>query len=369
MKKIIYILIIFCAWINVTSCDKFTDVHKEFIKDGETIYAVRPDSIAFASGNQRLKMRLWMVNGVNVKEVIVSWNNGTDSLVVPVTFKSGRDSLEVLLNGLEEKSYAFNIYAIDNFGHRSLTYTQFGAAYGPLYASTLVNRRIRQTTLTEAAATIDWFAGGEGMIFNEVKFVSGFSETDTTARFAATSFTSSLKAKAGSAFEYRSLYIPQAGAIDTFYTDWSSARFPDTYLFDRSQWKVLQVSDERASDGGGMHTLIDGNLDSYWHSQYDPHAPLPHWAIIDMGSEKNISYIEVYRRKGNTDARTAQFYIGSSPDPSGSWTLAGEAVFGSVDKLAISNTNNARGRYLKLQLPDSNRPPFTAIAEVFAFGK
>ncbi len=47
-----------------------------------------------------------------------------------------------------------------------------------------------------------------------------------------------------------------------------------------------------------MNTLIDGNLDSYWHSQYDPHAPLPHWAIIDMASDKSISYFEVYREKG-----------------------------------------------------------------------
>ncbi|ULT40693.1 DUF4998 domain-containing protein [Niabella defluvii] len=188
MKYLVYLLIICCILTGAASCDKFTDVHKEFIKDGETIYAVKPDSVAFVSGKQRLKMRLWMVNGVNVKEVVVRWNNGADSMVVPVSFKSGRDSMEVLLTGLEEKSYAFNIYSIDNFKNRSLTYTQFGAVYGSLYASTLVNRRIRQITLTEAAAGIEWFAGGEGMIYNEVKYVSKFSGLDTVIRIPASSF-------------------------------------------------------------------------------------------------------------------------------------------------------------------------------------
>ncbi|MCH5718248.1 discoidin domain-containing protein [Niabella hibiscisoli] len=118
-----------------------------------------------------------------------------------------------------------------------------------------------------------------------------------------------------------------------------------------------------------MNTLIDGNLDSYWHSQYDPHAPLPHWAVIDMASEKNISYFEVYRRKGNGDAKTAQLFVGNSADPAGTWTLAGEGVFTSGDKLTVTNSNQAKGRYLKLVLPDSYRAPFTAIAEIYVFGK
>ncbi len=369
MKYLIYIFIICCVMTGAASCDKFTDVHKEFIKDGETVYAVKPDSVAFVSGKQRLKMRLWMVNGINVKEVVVSWNSGTDSLVVPVSFKSGRDSMEVLLTNLEEKSYAFNIYSIDNFKNRSLIYTQFGAAYGSLYASTLVNRRVRQVSLTEAAAVIEWFAGGEGMILNEIKYVSKFSGLDTVLRVPGSSFSTSFNAKAGSAFQYRSLFIPQAASIDTFYTNWDNGQLPETYLFDRSLWKVLAVSDERASDGGGMNTLIDGNLDSYWHSQYDPHAPLPHWAVIDMASEKNISYFEVYRRKGNGDAKTAQLFVGNSADPAGTWILAGEGVFTSGDKLTVTNSNQAKGRYLKLVLPDSYRAPFTAIAEIYVFGK
>ena len=88
-----------------------------------------------------------------------------------------------------------------------------------------------------------------------------------------------------------------------------------------------------------------------------------------MASAKNIAYFTIYRRPGNTDAKTVQFYLGDSSDPNGTWTLAGEGVFGSGDMMSLDNTNQATGRYLKIYLPDSNREPFTSIAEIYAYGK
>ncbi len=88
-----------------------------------------------------------------------------------------------------------------------------------------------------------------------------------------------------------------------------------------------------------------------------------------MKDVKNIGWIEIYRRSGNKDAKTAQIFVGNSDDPSGAWTLAGEGVFGSGDMQRIDNTGSATGRYLKIYLPDSNRDVFTSIAEIYAFGK
>jgi hypothetical protein len=368
MKYILHVFSYLCILTTVASCDKFTDVHKEYIKGGEIIYAVKPDSVVFIAGKERLMMRLWMENAQNIKEVIVSWNGGQDSMVLPLALKPGRDSIEVLLNGLEEKSYSFNIYTMDNFGHRSLTYTQFGSTYGATYGASLQNRRIKAISLSETAGSIEWFAPAEGMILNEVKFVNRRG-TDTTVRFPAASFSVGIEAPGSTEFQYRSLYIPEPESIDTFATAWGTDKLPDFYAIDRADWEVLEVSDETASDGGGKSTLVDGNLGSYWHSKWDPNTPSPHWAIIDMAAEKDIAYFSIYRRGGNTDAKTVQFYLGDSSDPNGTWALAGEGVFGSGDMLNVDNTNKVTGRYLKIFLPDSNRPPFTAIAEIYAFGK
>ncbi len=368
MKYILNAFSFLCMLTLVASCDKFTDIHKDFIKNGEIIYAVKPDSVVFIAGKERLMMRLWMENAQNVKEVVVSWNSGQDSLIVPVSFKTGRDSVEVLLKNLEEKSYSFNIYAVDKFGHRSLSYTQFGTAFGNNYTASLGNRRIKKITLTEKEGVIDWFAPAEGMILNEVNFTTKRGN-DTLVRFSSTLFSVTIDAKAGSTFKYRSLFIPQAESIDTFSSAWGTDKLPETFVLDRSAWQAISVSDETASDGGGKAALIDGNLGSYWHSQWGPNIPPPHWAIIDMGAVKTIASFSIYRRAGNTDAKTAQFYLGNSSDPNTGWTLAGEGVFSSGDMMNVNNTANATGRYLKIYLPDSNRPPFTAIAEVYGYGK
>ncbi|GAB3014347.1 DUF4998 domain-containing protein [Niabella terrae] len=367
MKFITYITC-FAVLMGIVSCDKFTDVHKKYIEDGEIVYAVKPDSIVFYSGKERLKMKLWIENGVNVKEVVVRWNSGADSMTIPVSFGAGRDSMEVYLNDLVEKSYTFDISSIDAFGNRSLIYTQFGSAYGDVYASSLINRRLKQVTLTEENASLEWFAAQEGMVLNEIKFTDKEGQPQQL-KYSSGLFTTVIPAKAGTAFQYRSYYIPQQGAIDSFYTDWAEGAIPELYLYDRSDWEVIAVSDETASDGGGKTTLIDGDLGSYWHSQWDPdNAPLPHWAIIDMKTTKNLGAFDIYRRRGNGDSKTVQIFAGTTADPNGTWTLAAEGDFVSGDLLSLTATPGSSGRYLKIYLPNSNRDPFTSIAEVYVYG-
>lgn len=35
-------------------------------------------------------------------------------------------------------------------------------------------------------------------------------------------------------------------------------------------WEAIDCSDERADDGGGKAAVLDGNLSTYWHSQWGP---------------------------------------------------------------------------------------------------
>jgi hypothetical protein len=88
-----------------------------------------------------------------------------------------------------------------------------------------------------------------------------------------------------------------------------------------------------------------------------------------MASPKKIAYFDIYRRRGNTDAKTVQLFVSNTDDPdSPDWVEIGEGVFTSGDKLTIEATSTFQGRYLKLYLPDSNRAPFTSIAEVYVYG-
>jgi hypothetical protein len=351
------------------------DIHKEYIKDGEIIYAPKVDSLSLVAGRERILFNFWLYNSPNVRTVDIYWDGRKDSMIIPVSPSSERDSLSVILPNLVERSYTFDVRTTDNYGHKSLWTTDFGSVYGATYESTLSQRRVRDLVLTDKSGTINWFAGGSGLVRVETRYRNKAGATVVVHTQANENTTVCPDAAPNSTFEYRSLFIPEEHSIDTFALAWTTAEepFPNTYRFDRSDWVVLSVSDETASDGGGKNTLIDDDLGTFWHSQWEGgEAPLPHWAIIDLNSPKKFIRIETYRRRGNTNSKTIQYFVGDDPDPESSgWVQIAEGAFTSGDKVTIdipASVATDKGRYLKIYLPDSNRTPLTSIAEIYLYG-
>jgi len=375
MKQSYSIFLLFLAAF-ATSCESFMDIHEDYVKKGETIYAPKADSIQFIAGKGRVQFAFWLENAPNVKSVDLYWNSMSDSLITPVSASTGLDSFYVEVNDLPEGAYTFEVKTRDNFGHSSLYLTGFGNSYGDFYQSSLLNRRVKSIELAESGGVINWFGSIEGMTWTEVKYTKTDGTTGIVRLKPEDNQIVCPGVKPGTSFQFSSSFIPEELSIDTFSVDWEQyeGSFPMIYKYDRSSWSVLAVSDETASDGGGMNTLLDNNLGSYWHSQWDGgNAPLPHWAIIDMGSPKKIAKIDTYRRPGNGDAKTIQYFVGPDPDADAtSWTKIGESEFvAGKDNIETSISNSSStltGRYLKLLLPDSNRDPFTSIAEIYIYG-
>lgn len=92
-----------------------------------------------------------------------------------------------------------------------------------------------------------------------------------------------------------------------------------------------------------------------------------------MGSPKKMSKIEIYRRSGTTDTKSVEIYVGNSPDADATdWVQVATGTFGNGDSLELpvpASIDTNQGRYMKILLPDSNREPFTNIAEVYIYGK
>ncbi|MDR2776291.1 MAG: discoidin domain-containing protein [Tannerella sp.] len=377
MKRVYYIITL-AALVAVFSCEDFMDVHQDFIEGGEIIYSPKTDSMSFIAGEHRILFRCWLYNSPNVQSVDLYWNNKTDSLITPVSPSMGRDSIDIMLAGLEEKSYTFNVRTTDRFGHKSLWTTSFGNAYGDNYRATLTDRRINEVSLEEKDGApqgkVTFFSAAVLQVRNEVRYVKSDGSKDVVALSPDRSEIYCIDAKPGSSFETRSFYIPEEESVDTFATQWhvNEVAFPLIYMFDRTKWTVVAVSDETASDGGGMHAVIDGNTGTYWHSQWDGgNAPLPHWLIIDLGAEistADVVRFDLYRRSNNTDTKTVEIYFGNSSDPDGIWTKVAETVVNANKMEVTPSDRTTSGRYLKLVLPDSNRSPFTNLAEVYMYG-
>lgn len=375
MKRIYSLAILVVFILSVTSCEDFMDIHKEYIEGGEIIYAPKPDSVNFIAGKGRVLFNCRTYNAPNVRSIDVYWNDGLDSLIIPVELKTGYDSISVILDNLEEKSYTFNIQATDNFGHKSLFMTDFGTSYGDTYQATLNDRLVESLTLSDQEGTIKWYYAPQYLVRSEVRYVKKNGSQAIVKVPSTDDLVQLPDVKLGSTFEYRSLYIPEEVAIDTFATAWKEYEtpFPAEYKYDRSSWEVLSVSDVSTSEGGGMATLIDGDLSTYWQSAYEGgDAPLPHWAVIDMQTPKNISRVELYRRTGNKDTKSIELYVSDHPDANAAgWIQIGTVVFeeGDSSSITIPGSIDMKGRYLKLLLSDSNREPYTSVAEVYVYGK
>src|SRR3546814_12877323 len=131
----------------------------------------------------------------------------------------------------------------------------------------MVNRRVRSHELKESGAIINWFSAIEGLTWTDIKYTTDNGETNMVRLNPGDERIICPDFKEGTGFQFSSSFIPEEFSIDTFSVDWE--QYEGIYKYDRSTWSVLAVSDETASDGGGMNTLLDDNLGSYWHSKWD----------------------------------------------------------------------------------------------------
>jgi hypothetical protein len=90
-----------------------------------------------------------------------------------------------------------------------------------------------------------------------------------------------------------------------------------------------------------------------------------------MVSPQKINRIETYRRPGNTNTKSVQYFVSNDPDPdAASWVKIMEGTFATGDLLTLNAPKNEiRGRYLKIYLPDSNNGQNTNVSEINVYGQ
>jgi hypothetical protein len=378
-NKYIGLLAIWMGLFYFVSCDDFMDVHKKYVESDEIIYAPKVDSMQFIGGREKILFRVWLRNSPNVRSVDVFYNNRVDSVIIPVTPSAELDSVNYILPDMGESSYTFEVRTTDSYGHHSLPTTGVGTSYGDAFQSTLNKRLIGGVSINEklSQTQIAWLSAAESLLFSEIRYTTTGNETKIIKVKPNESSTSIADAADGSVFEYRSLFLPEPNAIDTFKFDWERTVDPDVF-FNQTNWEVIQVSDANADYP--ETNIIDDNLSSFWHSEYSPMSPFPHWVVIDMKSQKNITQIDTYRRNNNRDSKTIRYFVSDDPDPNATtWVQIGnDVVFPSATTPQMLTTTIPypdpanKKRYLKLYLPDTNNTgsgsTSVSIAEINAYG-
>ncbi len=143
-------------------------------------------------------------------------------------------------------------------------------------------------------------------------------------------------------------------------------------FFDRAKWNIIDFSSQE-SNGEGPNNgkaifALDGNINSFWHSQWQGAQPgPPHYLTIDMGASKTVSGAAFVARQGVSSGRPQDVQIFLSEDNS-NWELAYTGSLlndGAAQKVFFETPS--RGRYAKLQINRSFSSNLTHLAEFYLF--
>ncbi|NEO32815.1 MAG: PKD domain-containing protein [Symploca sp. SIO3C6] len=129
-------------------------------------------------------------------------------------------------------------------------------------------------------------------------------------------------------------------------------------------------SQETVGENGRASNAIDGDLSTFWHTQwYNQTDPLPHHIDLDLGSPLTISGLTYLpRQDGSENGHIKDYEIYVSNDGTnwekkieGTWTY-------STDKKTV-NFEPATATHVRLQaLSEVNDQPFTSAAEIEVLG-
>ena len=143
-------------------------------------------------------------------------------------------------------------------------------------------------------------------------------------------------------------------------------------MIPRDRLKVHRVSSESTGNGKLASKAIDGDPDTWWHTNFagEPAKP-PHELIIDLGGEREVAGIRyLARQDGGWNGAIADFEIlvGQTPDDFKKPPVRAKFLKSRDPQEVTFAAVNAR--YLMIRvLSEVNDGPWASIAEVGVIGR
>lgn len=281
------------------SCSKMNDLHDVYLRKGETLYVGKPDSIQVLPGKERVKLLYW-VSDPKATKLVVYWLSKTDSIVADVPpHSSVDDTLELIIDGLAENQYSFTLHTMNSdFKNRSVALQTSGMVYGSQFQSSLLNRLIASGTLSSTnQLEITWLGAVEKGIGSEIRY-RGVDGTTQTVYAPMSDEVTSIDGVAGDV-AYRTLFLPEPTAIDTFFTDWepyapSLEERVDPAGF--SRWNPIAIPYTQYSDAFSIEKLWDGDPTSRYLFLTEVGQPFSF--TFDMGKTALITRFRAFMESG-----------------------------------------------------------------------
>lgn len=301
MKQKKYLSIILISLFTVLACSDMNDKHDFYLQEGEIMYIGRVDSARVLPGENRFLLRYWITD-MRAKELIIYWNQMEDSLIVPIPAHQSTDSIDVLIGDKEsvmaEGNYTFQLVSSDGENLRSIVFERLGNVYGQQFSSTLSDRFIRSVDYNsdEQQVIINW---GEPSSSKEIGVeMTYFTEEEknvvryTNEEMGLKTVLNDVNVEKG--VSYRTMFLPEPIAIDTFFTASASL----TILQNVALHKPVRTS-SILNDSYVGSMAVDGIVSSASRWITVAGEGLEHWIEVDLGKEYSLYSFKVHKHLYN----------------------------------------------------------------------
>lgn len=215
-SKSCYLIVAFII-LSISSCSDMNELHDKYLQKGEIIYVGRPDSVKVFSGRDRILMRYWS-SDPKAKKMIIYWQLRKDSLLTSIPEQE--DSVDLIISNLPENNYNFELVTMkEDLTCRSVPLLANGSTYGDKFQAAIKNRLIKSAKLISTnEVEIVWYGASEGELGNEISYSNSEGVVVSIFQLSDEEMTNIHDYEDG--LKFRTLYLPEPNAIDTFYTSY-----------------------------------------------------------------------------------------------------------------------------------------------------
>ncbi|MCK3683619.1 DUF4998 domain-containing protein [Maribellus sp. YY47] len=205
----------------IFSCEDQNYLHEKYLKEGETVYIGKVDSMIAFPGNYRIKFRWRVGNDPRTTKTVIYWDERENSVEVPlnaVADSTGRLWDETIIENMEENDYVFEFEMQDEQGNISMSREITASVLGDLYSENIRKRGVEGIAKLETAEMeIQWNkVSNKELIYSVVEYEhDGNIIKQQVPNEDNSSYVGGLST--GDTIYIYSCYLPENG-LDTFAT-------------------------------------------------------------------------------------------------------------------------------------------------------
>ncbi|MBK3519163.1 DUF4998 domain-containing protein [Carboxylicivirga marina] len=301
-KKYNFIVLVIAFVTLAYGCSDMESIHEEYLQ-GERIYAGALDSLKVESGYNRLKITGLTHYIAKSDECTVEWDD-TSAVYSIENIQNG--VFEMIVEGLDERSYEFNVHTADVEGNESVHQTVRGRAIGDVFVDAQFPRRITGYEYTNGSVMMKWAdkTESEYVLYSNMKYENKDGGYTSEVVMASDSVTAIANWVTGGDIFIESMVQSGYNGFDTIALDPALDSFPlDLYFqLDKSEHALMNMPSDNPGTAYGAKPsefLFDGNGEYNGDVQgyHSGENAIPHHLTIDLGVLASL-------RKFRVDLRT-----------------------------------------------------------------